>query len=72
MPNRKRVRKSETSKIHIVDKQRTRRYKSWWMVAGIPAKCVDGFMVLTHASQSIIILRGDTIEGVRPSEAKWD
>lgn len=42
------------------------------MVVGITAKCVDSFMVVTHASQSIIILRGDTIEEVWPSEAKWD
>lgn len=42
------------------------------MEAGITAKCLDSFMAVTHASQSIIILRGDTIEEVRPSEAKWD
>lgn len=43
-----------------------------WIVVRIPAKCIDSFMVVTHGSQSIIILREDTIEVVWPSEAKWD
>lgn len=31
-------------------------------VGGFTAKCVD-FIVATHASQYVIILRGDTIQG---------
>lgn len=31
---------------------------------GITAKCIDSFMVVTHASQPVIVLSGDTIEVV--------
>lgn len=68
---RKKETKRKTGQILIV-LERRRRYKSWWIVAGIAVKCVVSFIVVTHASQSIIILRGDTIEAVWPSEAKWD
>lgn len=38
----------------------------------IIAECGDSVMALTHSRQSIIILRGNTIEEVCPSEAKWN
>lgn len=42
------------------------------MVLESTAECGDTVMVLTHSRESIIILRGNTIEEVCPSEAKWN
>lgn len=49
----------------ITGRRGTRVGGQWWEYVG-------NFMIVTHASQSIIIMTGNTTEAVRPSEAEWD
>lgn len=73
MQNRKRGRERETSFIPAgLNKVGGGIRVIGWGWESLHCRTLYSFMVVTHASQSIIIFRGDTIAEVRPSEAKWD